>query len=149
MDYSKLSAEVIINRIPRGTGDTDRRTMLLRLGMTEEEVTKVDFTNDDTFLKSLTNVIKPITLLEYIPANLSDIKGKAGTFLALDINNDVVVLPAHIIKIYLDKKQDKAVEEIVKAVESAFTAPPVETTPPTTDPPSEDRKPGRPLKEKK
>jgi hypothetical protein len=103
LDYTKVKAQVVINKLPRGSADYDRKTMLLRLGVSPETINEATNGNDDIFIKTYANVQLSVQLLEYLPPALCpNIKGMAGAFLVLDKNNEVIILPASAIKLILN-----------------------------------------------
>ena len=103
MDYSKLNAVVMADKIPRGTGNTDRLTMLRRLGFTSPEIIDgtLNTSNDDIYAKAVIALPpQSISLIDYLSPNEG--KFKLGSFLALDKSGEFVNIALEAIKIIRD-----------------------------------------------
>lgn len=120
MDYSKLNAVVMADKIPRGTGNTDRLTMLRRLGFTSPEIIDgtLNTSNDDIYAKAVIALPpQSISLIDYLSPNEG--KFKLGSFLALDKSGEFVNIALEAIKIIRDvetfaKEKGNELEQKVK-----------------------------------
>ncbi len=122
MDYSKLNAVVLADKIPKGTAEFDRISMLKRLGFPVENK-EINTSDDSLFVNSVKDMLpQPVRLIAYLSP--SEGKFKFGSFLSLDKDGAFVNIPIEAIRIVDDlaifakKKGDELLQQVKEDIET-------------------------------